>query len=209
VYIYRDTGGEPGDPAADPPAHDSAEHDTAYWYDLPAQDPAPKRPETRGPFEPLVSSRAPAIDPARQRPAGPTAAATAAETAGSEQDQVSAGPPREDEPDEIADARARQLEQIKDFYLTAEAMGEHNVEKHFDQLLAQQRELISEYFRRSAPPPPAGASARDEVLADAHAEPHNPDEPYDLHDFDGPGMAGGQAGTPQSAGVASEPPRAW
>jgi len=46
--------------------------------------------------------------------------------------------------------RARKLEQIKDFYLTAEAIGEENVDKHFDQLLAQQRELISDYFKQSA-----------------------------------------------------------
>jgi len=45
---------------------------------------------------------------------------------------------------------AQKLEQIRDFYLTAEAIGEKNVDKHFDQLLAQQRELISQYFKDSA-----------------------------------------------------------
>ncbi len=53
-----------------------------------------------------------------------------------------------DGPEDSAVARARKLEQIKDFYLTAEAIGEQNVGKHFDQLLAQQRELISEYFKQ-------------------------------------------------------------
>ena len=53
--------------------------------------------------------------------------------------------------------RARKLEQIKDLYLTAEAIGEANVDKHFDQLLAQQRELIGEYFRQPGPAGPAAA----------------------------------------------------
>jgi hypothetical protein len=48
-----------------------------------------------------------------------------------------------------AHVQARKLDQIKDFYLTAEAIGEQNVDKHFDQLIAQQRELISEYFKQS------------------------------------------------------------
>ena len=61
-----------------------------------------------------------------------------------------------DAPAESAYDRARKLEQIKDLYLTAEAIGEANVDKHFDQLLAQQRELISDYFRQ---PGPAGSAA--------------------------------------------------
>lgn len=55
---------------------------------------------------------------------------------------------RDMQPDS-AHAQARKLDQIKDFYLTAEAIGEQNVDKHFDQLIAQQRELISEYFKQS------------------------------------------------------------
>jgi hypothetical protein len=54
--------------------------------------------------------------------------------------------------------RARKLEQIKDLYLTAEAIGEANVDKHFDQLLAQQRELISDYFRQPGPAGSAGGA---------------------------------------------------
>jgi len=57
--------------------------------------------------------------------------------------------PRADAPDDAGRAQARKLEQIKDFYLTAEAIGEENLDKHFDQLLAHQRELIGEYFRQS------------------------------------------------------------
>jgi hypothetical protein len=50
---------------------------------------------------------------------------------------------------ERAGQHARKLEQIKDLYLTAEAIGEANVDKHFDQLLAQQRELIGDYIKQS------------------------------------------------------------
>ena len=56
-------------------------------------------------------------------------------------------------------AHTRKLEQIKDLYLTAEAIGETNVDKHFDQLLAQQRELISEYFKHSSATGPAAAGS--------------------------------------------------
>jgi hypothetical protein len=41
------------------------------------------------------------------------------------------------------------LEQIKDLYLTAEAIGEDALVKHFDQLSERQRELIREYFEQA------------------------------------------------------------
>jgi len=206
VYVYRDTGGQQGDSGEDAPVHDSAERDAAYWYDLLPEDPAPKREETRGPFEPLVSSRGSAPDPAPRHPDAP---ATVAYPGEAEQAQAPAGAERDDELEETAHARARTLEQIRDLYLTAEAIGEHNLDKHFDQLLAQQRELISEYFRQSTAAPLTAAGPRDRLLAEADVERHNPDESYHRHDPDGPGTTGGQAGKPESAGVASEPPRAW
>jgi hypothetical protein len=85
-------------------------------------------------------------------------------------------------PEEPAYAQARRLEQIKDLYLTAEAIGEENVDKHFDQLLAQQRELISDYFRQSAAARHVGGL---------------------------PAQAGTPEGAPEGAGVATEPPRSW
>ena len=114
---------------------------------------------TRGPFEPLVSSTAP---PGAGRHAAPDAAG-------------------HDGPGERAHEQAQRLDQIKDFYLTAEAIGEQNVDKHFDELLAQQRELISEYFKTSggrrasqAPAPvraPAPAPPPDEREGPAGREP--------------------------------------
>ncbi|MGH3150043.1 MAG: hypothetical protein ACRDOB_04840, partial [Streptosporangiaceae bacterium] len=105
---------------------------------------------------------------------------------------------------------------IKDLYLTAEAIGEHNVDKHFDHLLAQQRELISEYFRQSpaaqpaepetaapgpAAPGPAVASPRDGLAAESGTGPLDPRDPGAGH---GPG-----SGRPEDAACAGEPPRGW
>jgi hypothetical protein len=42
------------------------------------------------------------------------------------------------------------LDQIKDLYLTAEAIGEHALSEHFDQVSERQRQLIKEYFDQSA-----------------------------------------------------------
>ena len=42
-----------------------------------------------------------------------------------------------------------ELERIKDLYLTAEAIGEEALDRHFDQVSQRQRELIREYFERS------------------------------------------------------------
>ncbi len=131
VYVYREDGG---------PAARSSEGNAAYWYDDVGTEntPAPDA-GTRGPFEPLVSSSDP--------PHTAGSAAPAAEPAGP-------GSPEDPEP-----APDRKLEQIKDLYLTAQAIGEENVDKHFDHLLAQQRELISEFFRQSGTPGRPASSA--------------------------------------------------
>jgi hypothetical protein len=181
VYVYRDTGDEPGGAATGGPG----ETDPSYWYDLAGSDartsaPAQGGGETRGPFEPLLSSSGPPGEPAA---AGGT-------------------------PDEPAHDRADKLEQIKDLYLTAEAIGEANVDKHFDQLLAQQRELISDYFRRPGAAGPEGA------------QPAGPASPADLTETD-PGVrpdpgpphgvqpSVGSATPPEGVSVAADRPRAW
>jgi hypothetical protein len=169
VFVYRDTGGQQDGPAADSPARDPAEHDTAYWYDLLAEDAAPGRAETRGPFEPLVSSGS--------TPAGPGTAPAGTEPA----------PAGQASSDDAAQARARKLEQLKDLYLTAEAIGEQNVDKHFDQILARQRELISEYFKRSDTTGPGGPQPGGS----------------------GPAVASPRDGTAADAGIAAEQPHGW
>ena len=52
---------------------------------------------------------------------------------------------------EIPPAAAAKLDQIKDLYLTAEAIGEDALDKHFDQVSQRQRQLIREFFERSGP----------------------------------------------------------
>jgi hypothetical protein len=51
----------------------------------------------------------------------------------------------------MPDAAVAKLDQIKDLYLTAEAIGEDALDKHFDQVSQRQRELIREFFDRSKP----------------------------------------------------------
>ena len=163
----------------------SSADDAAYWYDLLAEDPVPQHEETRGPFEPLLSSSA------------PPGTGAAGQQPGTEQAQRPPDGSRDARPEAPEQARARKLEQLKDLYLTAEAIGEQNVDKHFDQLLAQQRELISEYFRQSGVAQPGVTSARDGQAAETDAA--QPD----------PGASGGRAGPREDAGVRAEPPRAW
>jgi hypothetical protein len=176
VYVYRDDVPPAGTGAtgARSAARQPAEDDTSYWYDLLAEDAAPQQEEARGPFEPLLSSAGTPDE------AGP---------AGTEQP---AGPAREQGSEPPDQARARKLEQLKDLYLTAEAIGEQNVDKHFDQLLAQQRELISDYFKQ----PAAGGPRDGQHLA---AEPE--------HQQTSP--TGSQTTPPEGVSVRAEPPRAW
>ncbi len=51
----------------------------------------------------------------------------------------------------IPEAASEKLEQIKDLYLTAEAIGEDALDKHFEQVSQRQQELIKEFFERSRP----------------------------------------------------------
>jgi hypothetical protein len=189
MYVYRDPSARAGY-LADRRAQ---EREAAYWYDDLSADPgAAEREDIRGPFEPLLPSSG-TPPRARHEPSAPEAMlATPAALADYAQQPDAAG---DEGPEEPAYAQARKLEQIKDLYLTAEAIGEENVDKHFDQLLAQQRELISEYFRQSA-----AARHADGLPAQAAANPIEPRQP---------GGRDGQFGAPEGAGVAAEPPRSW
>ena len=181
----------PKPPARQQPAAD----DAAYWYDLLAEDPVPRHEETRGPFEPLLASSAPA---GQQPPAG-----QARRPPDEARDESPEAPER-------ARARARKLEQLRDLYLTAEAIGEQNVDKHFDQILAQQRELISEYFSQPAPAQAAPAQAAPAQAAPAQAAPAQPDLAGPRDGWADAGAAPpGQATPPEGVSVRAEPPRAW
>ena len=52
---------------------------------------------------------------------------------------------------DIPRAAEAKLDQIKDLYLTAEAIGEDALDKHFEQVSQRQRQLIREFFERSGP----------------------------------------------------------
>jgi len=52
-------------------------------------------------------------------------------------------------PRPMAPGAEAKLDQLKDLYLTAEAIGEDALDKHFDQVSQRQRELIKELFQRS------------------------------------------------------------
>ncbi len=168
VYVYRDTG-VPSDDAAAAPGQAATERDASYWYDLSAEDSAPVPEETRGPFEPLISSTGPPPGTAAPNPD----AVPAAKMTGARGKHAAPDVTGSDEQEDAAYAQARKLEQIKDLYLTAEAIGERNVDKHFDQLMAQQRDLISEYFKQSNAAQPAdGGQAQ--AGPQAAAEPVHP-----------------------------------
>ena len=125
-------------------------------------------------------------------------AAAGARVRGYDPAVTAAGAPEADGLQDVAHAHARKLEQIKDLYLTAEAIGEANVDKHFDQLLSQQRDLISEYFRQSSAAKEHGAAdGAGEAPAEA-GEPGTPEPP-----------AAGSWFMPENARVTADQPRAW
>jgi hypothetical protein len=63
------------------------------------------------------------------------------------------------------------LEQIKDLYLTAEAIGEDALVKHFDQLSQRQRSLIGEFFERAGLGPSRTSARLSGDSADDGASP--------------------------------------
>jgi hypothetical protein len=137
AFIYREPG-PPGAPAQDPDVPYGPD-DPAYgppspeWYARDKQDgqerTAGELEHARGPFEP----------PRHQGGSGQELAAY--QPAGYE-------PPGAVEDDPIGGGTSA-LDQIKDFYLTAEAIGPENLDRHIEELLERQRQLISDYFKEA------------------------------------------------------------
>lgn len=127
AFIYRD----PATPAvADEPPAAYGPDDPAYgppsadWYtreDQAGQWAADDPCLARGPFEPHVAQGGPGQEPVPGLPV--------------------AGDP--------VSGAAMPLDQIREFYLTAAAISPENLDRHFDELLERQRELISEYFKEA------------------------------------------------------------
>jgi hypothetical protein len=144
--VPKDMLGRPGQGRA-PDVEDDGEQTSPLPTILPGATSLPRPGPVeapRGPFEAArpVNSRPVSITgsvappQAETRPAIPPAAGdSAAPSAAAEADPAQAG----------------KLEQLKDLYLTAEAIGEDNLDKHFDQVSERQRQLIREFFERSGP----------------------------------------------------------
>jgi hypothetical protein len=66
------------------------------------------------------------------------------------------------DPDAAARAAHAKLEQLKDLYLTAEAIGEDALVRHFDEVSQRQRDLIRDYFKQSGLRPSANMQPADE-----------------------------------------------
>ncbi len=127
----------------------------------PAQIDAP-----RGPFEPArptqPTSITGSVEPPPRLDGGPHAAGSIRDDAPGERGRPAVGsdspladdisePAGSPESRPIPEAASEKLEQIKDLYLTAEAIGEDALDKHFEQVSQRQRELIKEFFDRSHP----------------------------------------------------------
>jgi hypothetical protein len=106
----------------------------------PAQHPASAQPPAPVPFQ----VREPVPAPGQEEPASwPGIGSRADDTA---------------RPEQAAAAQAK-LEQIKDLYMTAEAIGEDALVRHFDELKQRQRSLIREYFEQTGLTPPRSPAA--------------------------------------------------
>jgi hypothetical protein len=144
TFVYRDAGGAdepdepetaepygPDDPAYGPPSPD--------WYaredeeEGKQQAAAEDLQHVRGPFEPL-----------------PYPVAASADQAASYQGITYEAPGDDNDDNDLGGPGDRALEQIRDLYMTADAIGAENLDKHFRQLLERQRQLISEYFKEAS-----------------------------------------------------------
>jgi hypothetical protein len=94
----------------------------------------------------LPGTTAPPPSDSAEKPRGPF------EPARPSQQDAAAEPDPEPVPaDSLPPAAAAKLDQIKDLLLTAEAIGEQNLDQHFDQVSQRQRELIREFFEQAQP----------------------------------------------------------
>jgi hypothetical protein len=116
-------------------------------------------PVIRAPIVPAEPGRGPAREqrpvPEPRRAPGPGAHRRPQH----EHQQISAEPPLVPLPLPSvppAPAQAR-LDQIKDLYLTAEAIGEDALVRHFEEVSLRQRALIREYFEQAGVAPKSAA----------------------------------------------------
>ncbi|HLH59518.1 MAG TPA: hypothetical protein VKV33_10255, partial [Streptosporangiaceae bacterium] len=140
--------------------------DLADPYAGPEPDTGPSTEPIRGPFEPPPGQPSAAELSDEIAATGPHEAEAHAESASYDRSAepvssladvssgVSGSPGgaahyADVDPEDGPEGSSEKMEQIKDLYATVEAIGDDNVDKHFDQLLQRQRELISEYFKET------------------------------------------------------------
>jgi hypothetical protein len=174
----------PDDPAYGPPTPD--------WYqraeEARQQEVQDELRQSRGPFEPLPPDHQvtepppPSSAPADGQPADTNQAADQDDQ--DDQDGDQHDDQNDDQNDDLDVALVGQgtgpLARIKDLYATAESIGERRLDRHFEQLLERQRQLISDYFtkrqiRGSAGPRPTavtrpGAAAGSAGIAGPESE---------------------------------------
>jgi hypothetical protein len=106
--------------------------------ETPEQPETPETPAVRGPFEPIADHAS--------RASG-TASPSADQPAADDEGRPFEFPGLDD--DEPAGSAAAALDRLKDLHRTAVAVAPQSLDAHFDQLLARQRRLISEYISES------------------------------------------------------------
>jgi hypothetical protein len=159
----------PDDPAYGPPGPDWYRRDEERGRDeegAPRPEDVESRAEagesrvTRGPFEPLRPGDREEAAQAGSQPGGgdagePDAGDAGDPDVGAPETEISEYGQLNDEMPELfdfgtpTDPEAGALGQIRDLYQTAEGVSQASLDRHFDELLERQRELITEYFQES------------------------------------------------------------
>ena len=144
--------------AGDPDVEHLAGPDGGYLVREPLDDTSPI-PVVQAPGQPAPTSR-----PSEDVPAAePFSVWEPAPKPGAQRDPGVYQPAHAEPP---ADTQEK-LDQIKDLYVTAEAIGEDALGRHFDQIRQRQHALIREFFEKAGlgsnttPPPPGDDSAPD------------------------------------------------
>jgi hypothetical protein len=127
---------------ADPPVREPSQH-------------GPRRPASRPPGQHPASAQRPVPAPFPVQEPVPAPAPEPVSWPGS------GGHPDDARPEHAAAAQAK-LEQLKDLYMTAEAIGEDALVRHFDELRQRQRSLISGYFQQMGLTPPRSPAASED-----------------------------------------------
>ena len=165
----------PDDPAYGPPGPDWYKRDeerAARTGDGESPAAAGEPVATRGPFEPLRPGDREGAGHTDYQQADGDAAFD--RDAGPLESDVSEYEPIDYEMSELldlgtpTDPEAGALGQIRDLYQAAETVSQASLDRHFDQLLERQRELISEFFTESGG---LGAAAAPVAPADASSSP--------------------------------------